>query len=154
MENSQELAEQLEKKRLKYLKINLIGFIIWYPSLIANTHDVAFHVIGTGMLVISNLIGFILWAWSLRKITSLGKMLKSNKLMLEILGDEFFKENQKKSFRMALIAIGVSQIVFILWTTLSGDISGRLVAELGILILVTAHVGSFIFYQGKEDDGV
>lgn len=149
MKNLQIKIEELEQKRSKWLIIGLIGFCIWDGLRIVDRYILSDHTypILTGML----LLGWLIWSVGLIKILQIGKKLKHDKHVNQILNDELVELNRLKSWRFSLLMIGLTQ-VFIVITSFVTNISGILAAELSIFVLVISAIGGFLYYNRDNSE--
>lgn len=144
MEKLQTQVEVLEQTRAKWLFLNLIGFCIWDGlRIIENYLLERTNPVITGIMI----FGWLIWIISLIQILRLGKEMKKNKQLLQILNDELIELNRFKTWRIALFAVGLTQVFIIILTSFVTEISGLFASELSIFIIVVFCIGGFLYFN-------
>lgn len=144
MEKLQTQVEVLEQTRAKWLFLNLIGFCIWDGlRIIENYLLERTNPVITGIMI----FGWLIWIISLIQILRLGKEMKKNKQLLQILNDELIELNRFKTWRIALFAVGLTQVFIIILTSFVTKISGLFASELSIFIIVVFCIGGFLYFN-------
>ena len=145
MEKLQIQVEALERKRSKWLIINLIGFCIWDGLRIIENYVLVNTVspLRTGVM----LLGGLIWMVALIKLLRLGNDMKGNKYLVQILNDELIELNRYKVWRASLLMVILTQVLIIIATFFVADISGILAAELSIFVFVTSALGGFSYFN-------
>lgn len=93
------------------------------------------------------IFGWLIWIISLIQILRLGKEMKKNKQLLQILNDELIELNRFKTWRIALFAVGLTQVFIIILTSFIIEISGLFASELSIFIIVVFCIGGFLYFN-------
>ncbi len=137
--------EDLEKMRISWLLINLIGFILWDGFRIIDGHLIDGGI--SNSLQIFLLLGWLIWIIGFVQLIRVGLKVKKTKLASQILNDELVELNRLKSWRLGLIVVVMTQAVVIFLSSISFDISGILSAEISIFIAVIAVISAFIYYE-------
>ncbi|WPP50197.1 hypothetical protein [Catalinimonas niigatensis] len=134
-------AEQLEQKRSKWLLINLLGFILWDGIRILQGYilKTEFSLIFTPL----ELLGWLLWAISLIQILRLGKNIKANPLLQDILNDELVRLNRMQAWKTGFIVVLSTQIILLL-VHLFYPFSAALGAEVTIFLGVVSSIAAFM----------
>ena len=77
--------------------------------------------------------------------------MKSNHQVFQILNDELIVVNQLKAWRLALVAVILTQVLIIAITLFAIEIPGILVAELSVFVSVVSVIGGFLYYNNLSD---
>ena len=144
MEKSYKELELLEKWRIKWMTINLLGFCIWDGLRIGTSH---FWDKPSLILTIVMWIGWVIWVAGFVQLTRLSLKSKKTKQALEILNDELVEFNRLKAWRAALLMVGLLQVIIILLISFGIEISGLLAADLSIFVAVVSAIGGFLYYN-------
>lgn len=149
MDKLQVQIEALEQKRSRWLKAILIGFSIWYGFRIVDTYflEKQSHPILLGIVI----LGFFVWLFFLVKLLSLVKEINSTKQINQILNDELVTLNRLKTWRMAFIAVVLTQAVILFLSLFVRELPGMFVAELSIFVAVAFSLGGFLYYNSESD---
>lgn len=148
MEELQAEVEDLEKKRTKWLIINLIGFCIWGGIRIIDNHLLDNH--SSPILTGAMLFGWMIWIVGLVQILLLGKRVGKKRVVLQIFNDELIQLKRFKTWRIALVAVVLTQVCLIVASQLT-EISGLFGAELSIYVSVVSAIGSFLFFNSESN---
>jgi len=146
----QNTVNSIERKHLLYLKLNLIGFVLWYGIMIIQEHLETPTYLKLILMIIS-LTGGVIWMITLVKLTKLGKLINGKPLLKAIFSDDLFKANKDKAIKVTLVVLMVLQVVFHSITSFLMDISGAFIVKMNILVGMMIATGSFIFFQTKEN---
>ncbi len=130
---------------MNWLLINLIGFCIWDSLRIAEAYFLDTPM--NKLLAATMWFGWLVWTLGLVQLIRLGLKMKKTRLALQVLNDEFIQLNRLKAWRTAFIAVVVTQVVIIILTVSTTEISGILAAELSIFVSVAAATGAFLYYN-------
>lgn len=138
--------EKLENKRTKYLRINLIGFVIWAGLRIIDNYLLSGP---EPVLLVALAIGWIVWIASLLQILRLGSIVKKNKEAQEIFNDELVSQYRLKAWKFGFICVILTQAFLILSSLLFSNFSGQMAAEITLFVGITATVGAFTYFDSK-----
>ena len=141
--------EELEKKRDRWLAINLIGFIVWDGFRIMDNYLIEGGVNNT--LEFIYFLGWITWIIGLIQMFRLGYSVKKTHLASQVLNDEWVEFIRLKSWRLAFIMIVLIQIVIIGLQIFTVSVSGILSAELTLFVAVVSAIAAFIYYNKVAD---
>lgn len=141
--------ETLEKMRTRWLLVNLIGFIIWDGFRMMDSYVISGGISNTYQIIL--IIGWLIWVLGFVQLTRLGMKAKKTKMALQILNDEMVTATRFKTWRLALIAVVLTQVFIVALSFGSIEISGVLAAELTIFVAVVSAIGSFIFFDRNTD---
>ncbi len=138
--------EKLESKRTKYLRLNLIGFVIWAGLRIVDNYILS----GSNPVLLAALaVGCIIWIVSLLQILRLGSKVKKNKEAQAIFNDELIIQHRLKAWKFGFICVILTQVVLILSHLLFSNFSGQMAAEITVFVGITAAVGAFTYFDSK-----
>ena len=143
-------VEDFEQKRSKWLLISLIGFCIWDGARIIDTYlleNYNFPIL-TGIL----LSGWLIWLVGLIQIVRIGKKIKHNRRLTQILNDELVEINRFKTWRATLVMVALTQVLIITMTVFMPETSGIFAAELSIFVMVTSAISGFLYFN-RESNG-
>ncbi len=150
MEKLQIRVEALEQRRSKWLMITLIGFCIWDGLRIVESYLLGNYT--SPILIGIMLLGWLIWVIGLIQILRIGKEMKRNIQLCQILNDELIELTRFKAWRASLVMVGLTQAIIILTTLFVTEISGILAAEISIFVLVTSAIGGFFYFDREYNE--
>ncbi len=143
--------EALEKMRSQWLLINLIGFMIWDGFRILDNYLITGGLSNTFQIVL--IVGWLIWTLGFIQLTRLGFRAKKTKVALEVLNDELVEHSRLRSWRFALIAVVLTQVIIMLLSFGSIEISGILAAELSLYVVVVSAIAGFVYFDRYPANG-
>ena len=138
-----EIAEQLERKRLTTLKLNLSGFVLaaggWLLNeyLIQSDHFLVWSLLGLG-------VG--LWLVSFIILMSIRTKIRADKALKQLFNDELSALQRLKTWKVAFIALfSILTALFVLSFFVLLD--GGMVVELSLFIGISTVLGASIVLE-------
>lgn len=151
MKTLESQIEELETMRIRWLLVNLIGFILWDGFRVIDRYLIDGGL--SGPMQIFTFLGWLLWVISFIQLIRLGNKVKKTKLASEILNDELVELSRLKSFQIAFGCVVIMQVVIIGISSVSFEISGALSAELSIFTAVVTAISAFIYFDKQMANG-
>lgn len=147
-EQLQDKVEVLERQRVTWLLINLIGFCVWDGLRIVDRYGFtgpSYPVI-TGLM----LMGWLAWVSGLWQVFRLKREMNRDQRLLHMLNDERVEHNRFRAWRIGLIAVVLTQVAILSASLFAVEISGALAADLTILVAVAVATGGFLYNDASD----
>ncbi len=140
--------EELETKRTRLLITILVGYFIWDSTRILDL----FILKETFPSYLSALLGFgwLIFFVGLVKLLRMGSKIKKSKIAQQVLNDEWIESNRLKAFKTGYMAVLGVQLIIIILSTVSVEISGLLSAEISKFVAVISVLISFLLLNKSE----
>ena len=151
METLEKQIDEFEKKRISWLLVNLIGFILWDGFRIIENYLINGKVNPLFQLFI--FLGWLIWVLGFVQLVRLSKKVRKIKQAQQILNDELVELNRLKSLRFALIVVALVQVSIIALSVFAVDITGVLAAEVSVFAVVTSVLSAFVYYDKRLANG-
>jgi len=136
--------EELEQMRSKWLFINLVGFVLWDGLRMIDLYILE-ELNPLGQILLWS--GWLIWTVGLVQLTRLGFKVKKTKMATQILNDEWIELSRLKSWRLAFLAVTLTQVAIIVLNLFSFQISGIFAAELSIFVAVVSALLAFLYFN-------
>lgn len=138
-----EIAEELERKRLTSLRLNLSGFIF-----AGFTWMVESHLLKSGHLAVWVIIGLgaALWIGSLFNLAAIRRKINADKDLKQLFNDELSALQKLKTWKVGFIAVSVMLLVFFGLSFLV-TIDAQLILQSTLFVGVVSVLGASIVLE-------
>ena len=139
--------DALDHTRQRMLVGMLVGFALWQGIRIADGFAVA-HTDWVALrwgLLATGLAGWLCWSYYLVRMLMLGRKLRAEPALAAALNDEFIQHGRLRAFATAFWVVMAGQAVAAGFGAFL-RLDGALVANITILIGVSAAIGAFLLY--------
>lgn len=144
MKEIHDIAEKLENRKLTMLRLCLSGFVLGGGARLIQAY--LFSSEAYLVLDVLQIVGGVILLISLQQLWSVGRKVKTDKLLNDIFNDELTIQTKLKSRQSGFFAFLITQIAFIP-ISLFYNIDALLVAEMGLFVGVTAVLSMFIIQE-------
>jgi hypothetical protein len=128
----------------------LIGFPIWMGVMILRDLLPEQNRGGHVLLTVVMFGGLFVWFASLRRFVRLSQLLHQDQRLASVLNDELIVANRAKAALFTVFALaGLQGLSIVLLAFAPRAISALVLAEINVLVSVTAFIGAFLYLDQK-----
>ena len=136
--------DDLDKLRNRQILGFLIGWVLWYGTLIMR--DYISNKTIFNILLSVGLIGNIIFVFYIIKLIRLSNFLNKNDEKKKALNDELWKENSSKSFSWGFI-LTMFTTIFLLVISVFCPLSAIVICEIILFVGVVSFLSSFLIFN-------
>jgi len=143
-------VERLVELRRWVLRDCLIGFPIWMSVMIRRDLLPEQNRGGHVLLTVVMFGGLFVWFAPLRRFVRLLQLLRQDQRLASVLNDELIVVNRAKAAMFTVFALAVVQgLSIVLLAFAPRAISALVLAEINVLVSVTAFIGACLYLDQK-----